>query len=92
MKFQGALDNLPQTLIKGLLAFRKSVYFRIFYLAVLSVMVAALTLYGIYLGCLSILFSAFIGSLWLGEGRLAPRLTGASIVLAGVICVAFARD
>ena len=41
---------------------------------------------------LSILFSAFIGSLWLGEGRLAPRLTGASIVLAGVICVAFARD
>ncbi len=39
---------------------------------------------------LSILFSAFIGSLWLGEGRLAPRLAGASIVLAGVICVAFA--
>ena len=41
---------------------------------------------------LSILFSAFIGSLWLGEGRLAPRLAGASIVLAGVICVALARD
>ena len=41
---------------------------------------------------LSILFSAFIGSLWLGEGRLAPRLAGASVVLAGVICVAFARD
>jgi drug/metabolite transporter (DMT)-like permease len=41
---------------------------------------------------LSILFSAFIGSLWLGEGRLVPRLAGASIVLAGVICVAFARD
>jgi drug/metabolite transporter (DMT)-like permease len=41
---------------------------------------------------LSILFSAFIGSLWLGEGRLAPRLVGASVVLAGVICVAFARD
>jgi drug/metabolite transporter (DMT)-like permease len=41
---------------------------------------------------LSILFSAFIGSLWLGEGRLAPRLAGASVVLAGVICVALARD
>jgi drug/metabolite transporter (DMT)-like permease len=40
---------------------------------------------------LSILFSAFIGSLWLGEGRLGPRLVGASIVLAGVVCVAFAR-
>jgi drug/metabolite transporter (DMT)-like permease len=40
---------------------------------------------------LSILFSAFIGSLWLGEGRLAPRLAGASVVLAGVVCVALAR-
>ena len=40
---------------------------------------------------LSILFSAFIGSLWLGEGKLAPRLAGASVVLAGVVCVAFAR-
>ena len=40
---------------------------------------------------LSILFSAFIGTLWLGEGTLAPRLAGASIVLAGVVCVAFAR-
>lgn len=40
---------------------------------------------------LSILFSAFIGALWLGEGRLAPRLTGAVVVLAGVVCVAFAR-
>jgi drug/metabolite transporter (DMT)-like permease len=41
---------------------------------------------------LSILFSAFVGSLWLDEGRLAPRLVGASIVLAGVVCVALARD
>ena len=40
---------------------------------------------------LSILFSAFIGSLWLGEGPLLPRLAGASIVLAGVVCVALAR-
>ena len=41
---------------------------------------------------LSILFSAFIGALWLREGRLAPRLAGASIVLAGVVCVALARE
>src|SRR5262245_12690399 len=41
---------------------------------------------------LSILFSAFVGSLWLGEGRLGPRLAGALVVLAGVICVALARD
>lgn len=41
---------------------------------------------------LSILFSAFIGSLWLGEGRLAPRLGGAAVVLAGVVCVALARE
>ena len=41
---------------------------------------------------LSILFSAFIGSLWLREGRLAPRLAGASVVLAGVVCIAVARD
>jgi drug/metabolite transporter (DMT)-like permease len=41
---------------------------------------------------LSILFSAFIGSLWLGEGRLAPRLATASIVLAGVVCVALAHE
>ena len=40
---------------------------------------------------LSILFSAFIGSLWLGEGPLLPRLAGASIVLAGVVCVALAH-
>jgi drug/metabolite transporter (DMT)-like permease len=41
---------------------------------------------------LSILFSAFIGTLWLREGRLAPRLAGATIVLAGVVCVALARE
>jgi len=40
---------------------------------------------------LSILFSAFIGSLWLGEGRLTPRLAGAAVVLAGVVMVALAR-
>ncbi len=40
---------------------------------------------------LSILFSAFIGTLWLGEGRLGSRLAGALVVLAGVVCVALAR-
>jgi drug/metabolite transporter (DMT)-like permease len=40
---------------------------------------------------LSIVLSALIGSLWLGEGSLGPRLTGATIVLAGVVCIALAR-
>ncbi len=40
---------------------------------------------------MSIVLSALIGSLWLGEGRLAPRLTGAAIVLAGVAAIALAR-
>ena len=40
---------------------------------------------------MSIVLSALIGSLWLGEGRLTPRLTGAVIVLAGVACIALAR-
>ena len=40
---------------------------------------------------LSILFSAFLGTFWLGEGRLGPRLAGAAVVLAGVVCVALAR-
>lgn len=40
---------------------------------------------------LSILFSALLGSIWLGEGRLAPLLAAATVVLAGVACVAFAR-
>lgn len=40
---------------------------------------------------LSIVLSALIGSLVLREGRLAPRLAGAAIVLAGVVCIAVAR-
>ena len=40
---------------------------------------------------LSILFSALLGSVWLGEGRLGPLLSAALVVLAGVACVAFAR-
>jgi drug/metabolite transporter (DMT)-like permease len=40
---------------------------------------------------LSIVLSALIGSLWLQEGRLGPRLAGAVLVLAGVVCIALAR-
>jgi uncharacterized membrane protein len=40
---------------------------------------------------LSIVLSALIGSLWLREGRLRPRLLGAGVVLAGVLCIALAR-
>jgi multidrug transporter EmrE-like cation transporter len=40
---------------------------------------------------LSIVLSAVIGSLWLREGRLGPRLAGATVVLAGVACIALAR-
>jgi len=40
---------------------------------------------------LSIVFSAMIGSFWFGEGSLGPRLAGAAVILAGVICVALAR-
>ncbi len=40
---------------------------------------------------LSIVFSAIIGSFWLGEGALGPRLAGAGVILAGVACVAMAR-
>jgi drug/metabolite transporter (DMT)-like permease len=40
---------------------------------------------------LSIVLSALIGTLWMGEGRLGPRLAAASIVLAGVACVVLAR-
>lgn len=39
----------------------------------------------------SIVLSALIGSLWLKEGALGPRLAGALVVLAGVVCVALAR-
>jgi drug/metabolite transporter (DMT)-like permease len=40
---------------------------------------------------LSIVFSAVIGSWWLGEGPLGARLAGAAVILAGVACVALAR-
>jgi hypothetical protein len=78
--------------LEALLWFRKSPYFRIFYLAVLSVMVAALTLYGIYLGCLSILFSAvlmFALPYWLKERRIKHlALNGAVIFVAAALIFA----
>jgi uncharacterized membrane protein len=39
----------------------------------------------------SIVLSALIGTLWLGEGRVVPRLAGAAVILAGVACIAVAR-
>lgn len=40
---------------------------------------------------LSIVLSALIGSLWMHEGRVGPRLAAATIVLAGVVGIALAR-
>lgn len=40
---------------------------------------------------MSIVLSAIIGSVWMKEGALGPRLAGAGVVLAGVVCVAYAR-
>ena len=39
----------------------------------------------------SIVISVLIGRLWFGERRLAPRLAGAALVLAGLVCLAVAR-
>ena len=39
----------------------------------------------------SIVISVFIGRFWFGERRLAARLAGAALVLAGVVCLALAR-
>lgn len=39
----------------------------------------------------SIVLSAVVGSVWLKEGALAPRLLASAVVLAGVACVALAR-
>jgi drug/metabolite transporter (DMT)-like permease len=39
----------------------------------------------------SIVISVVIGRLWFGERRLAARLAGAALVLAGLVCLAFAR-
>ncbi len=39
----------------------------------------------------SIVLSALIGTFWFREGRSLPRLAGAAVILAGVVCVALAR-
>jgi drug/metabolite transporter (DMT)-like permease len=39
---------------------------------------------------LSIVLSTIVGTLWFGEGKLGPRLAGALVVLAGVLCIALA--
>lgn len=61
------------------------------YLLVLFAFRLSKTAYVVAARELSIVFSAIIGSLWLGEGRLGPRLLGAGVILAGVACVALAR-
>jgi drug/metabolite transporter (DMT)-like permease len=61
------------------------------YLLVLFAFRLAKTGYVVAARELSIVFSALIGSLWLGEGPLRERLPGALIILAGVVCVALAR-
>lgn len=40
---------------------------------------------------LSIVLSVLIGRLWFGETPLGPRLAGAAVIVAGVVCVAWAR-
>ena len=84
--------NPLEDLLKALLWFRKSPYFRIFYLGIMSLMVAALTLYGIYLGCLSILFSAvvmFALPYWLKERRIKHfALNGLVIFVAAALIFA----
>ena len=70
-----------------------------FFIAVFAVIFAVVVLFAFRLSKtgyvvaareLSIVLSALIGSLWLREGRLGPRLAGAGMVLAGVLCIAFA--
>jgi drug/metabolite transporter (DMT)-like permease len=38
---------------------------------------------------MSIIFSALIGAIWLKEPKLAVRLTGAAVILCGVVLIAF---
>ena len=84
--------KFPEALLKGILAFRRGWYFRIFYLVVLSLMVAALAVYGFYLGCLSILMSAilmFALPYWLKERKIRNyALNGVVIFLAATLIFA----
>jgi len=75
--------------LEVILAFRKSIFFRLFYLAILSLMVAALAAYGFYLGCLSFLISPvlmFALPYWLKERRLRHyALNGLVVFVAGAL-------
>ncbi len=61
------------------------------YLLVLFAFQLSKTAYVVAAREMSIVLSALIGSLWLGEGGARRRLTGAAVILAGVACVALAR-
>jgi drug/metabolite transporter (DMT)-like permease len=96
-----ALLGLPLLGVRGAAVRRELVGWRSIVLAaVMSSLAYTLVLFAFQLSKtayvvasreLSIVLSAVIGSLWLREGRLGPRLTGAAIVLAGVACIALAR-
>jgi drug/metabolite transporter (DMT)-like permease len=96
-----ALLGLPLVLVRGTAVRRELRGWRTIVLAgVMSALAYTLVLFAFRLSKtgyvvaareLSIVLSALIGSLWLREGRLAPRLAGAGIVLAGVVCIAVAR-
>ena len=61
------------------------------YLLVLFAFQLSKTAYVVAAREMSIVLSTLIGTLWLGEGGLVRRLTGAAVILAGVACVALAR-
>jgi drug/metabolite transporter (DMT)-like permease len=61
------------------------------YLLVLFAFQLSKTAYVVAAREMSIVLSAIIGSVWLGEGSLGRRLLGSAVVLAGVACVALAR-
>lgn len=61
------------------------------YIMVLFALRIAKTGYVVAARELSIVLSAFVGSLWFREGALVPRLAGAAIVVGGVTCIALAR-
>jgi drug/metabolite transporter (DMT)-like permease len=96
-----AVLGLPLLLLRGDAVRREArVWPRIVLAAAMSALAYTLVLFAFRLSKtgyvvaareLSIVLSAVIGSVWLREGRLAPRLTGAVVVLAGVACIALAR-
>ena len=61
------------------------------YLSVLTAMSMAPVSYVVAAREISIVLSVAIGRLWFGERRVGRRLAAATLVLAGVICVALAR-